>query len=236
MKNRYEPEYVEALFDDMSRTYSNMNFITSFGFSKRWRKQFLQGFILPNDAIVIDLMTGMGECWKPLFDNVTNVSEVIAIDFSAEMIKRATIKKQQFPNQNITILKENILQNSVPNETADFVISGFGLKTFSVEQLHDLAKEIERVLKVSGQFSLIDVSIPKNPFLRFFYSFYLKRIIPILGRLFLGNAETYRMLGVYSEAFKNAKNATSIFKEYNLEVIYVEYFFGCASGMRGRKI
>lgn len=236
MKNRYEPKYVEALFDDMSRTYTNMNYITSFGFSQRWRKQFVLDFDLPENAVVVDLMTGMGECWQPLFDTIPKDSQIIAIDFSTEMIKRAKSKKQQFPNQKITILKENVLNNSIPNETADFVISGFGMKTFNAQQLEELAQEIERMLKDGGQFSLVDVSIPPNKLLRFFYTFYLKKVIPILGKLFLGNAETYRMLGVYSEAFQNAKSVASIFKKYNFEVTYVEYFFGCASGIKGRKI
>lgn len=41
MKNIYEPEFVKNLFDKMSSSYENMNYITSFGFSIRWRKQFL---------------------------------------------------------------------------------------------------------------------------------------------------------------------------------------------------
>ena len=236
MKNHYEPEYVEALFDDMSLTYSNMNYITSFGFSQRWRKQFVRGFDLPKNVMVVDLMSGMGECWKPLLSTFSNISELVAIDFSTEMIRRAKVKIQEFPNQKITILKENVLQNSIPNETVDFVISGFGMKTFNAQQLEKLAQEIERILKVNGQFSLVDVSVPNNRLLRFFYIFYLKKVIPILGKLFLGNAETYRMLGVYSEAFQNAKNVATIFRKYNFEVTYVEYFFGCASGVKGRKI
>jgi demethylmenaquinone methyltransferase/2-methoxy-6-polyprenyl-1,4-benzoquinol methylase len=33
--------------------------------------------------------------------------------------------------------------------------------------------------------------------------FYLKHIIPGIGRLLLGNPENYRMLGVYTEKFGN---------------------------------
>jgi demethylmenaquinone methyltransferase/2-methoxy-6-polyprenyl-1,4-benzoquinol methylase len=43
------------------------------------------------------------------------------------------------------------------------------------------------------------------------------------------------MLGVYTEAFGNSRKAEAIFKKYNFTVQYQEYFFGCASGIRGIK-
>ena len=236
MKKYYEPKYVEKLFDDMSHSYSKMNYITSLGFSERWRRQFLQGFEVREDEIVVDLMAGMGECWRHILKNAAPNVTIIAVDFSSEMVKRAIAHKKQFPTHQIDIRKEDILNNSIENETANYVISGFGLKTFDAEQLHQLAKEIERILKTGGQFSLIDISIPKNKILRFFYIFYIKKIIPILGKLFLGNAATYKMLGIYAEAFQNAREVATIFENYNFEVEYVEYFFGCASGIRGIKI
>lgn len=42
MKSIYDPDYVKNLFNQMSNSYERMNYITSFGFSIRWRKQFLQ--------------------------------------------------------------------------------------------------------------------------------------------------------------------------------------------------
>ena len=39
MERIYDPKFVEALFDKMSNSYSKMNYITSFGFSERWRRQ-----------------------------------------------------------------------------------------------------------------------------------------------------------------------------------------------------
>ena len=66
--------------------------------------------------------------------------------------------------------------------------------------------------------------------------FYLKNIIPILGKVFLGSPETYKMLDVYTEEFENSKNVYRIFKDSEFEVEYVEYFYGCAGGIKGGKI
>ena len=41
MADIYNTEYVEKLFDEMFGTYENVNYAASFGFSKRWRKWFV---------------------------------------------------------------------------------------------------------------------------------------------------------------------------------------------------
>ena len=236
MKEIYEPKFVEKLFDKMSSSYSKMNYITSFGFSERWRRQCVEEIDIVEGKVVIDLMTGMGECWKHILKKSSDSSKLIGLDFSSEMIKRAEKNKTKFSHSNIEILKENVFDNSIGNQTADYVISGYGLKTFNDEQLNELANEIDRMLKPGGKFSLIDVSVPKIGFLKPFYMFYLKNIIPLLGKVFLGSPETYKMLGVYTQEFGNSKNVHLIFNRPGYEVEYVEYSYGCASGIKGRKI
>lgn len=236
MKDIYEPKFVEKLFDKMSSSYSKVNYITSFGFSERWRRQCVEEIGIEKGKIVVDLMTGMGECWKHILKKSDKNSKLIGLDFSTEMINRAEKNKTKFKKSTIEVLKENVFQNSIENQTADYVISGFGLKTFNDEQLGELSNEINRILKPNGKFSLIDVSVPKSKILKPFYMFYLKNVIPILGKVFLGSPETYKMLGVYTEEFGNSKNTHRIFNRPEFDVEYVEYFFGCASGIKGRKI
>lgn len=236
MKEIYEPKFVENLFDKMSSSYARVNYITSFGFSERWRRQCVEEIQIQEGKYVVDLMTGMGECWKHILKPSDENSILVGLDFSSEMVKRAKKRKQRHKGSNIEILKENVFNNSIKNGSVDYVISGFGLKTFNDEQLAKLADEISRILKPGGEFSLIDVSVPQNKVLRTFYMFYLKKIIPILGKLFLGNPETYKMLGVYTEKFLNAKKTVQIFDRPDFKVEYVAYFYGCASGIKGKKL
>lgn len=236
MKEIYKPSYVEDLFDNMSSSYGKMNYITSLGFSERWRKKCVDEISIEKGKVVVDLMSGMGECWKHIIKKSDRNSKLIGLDFSTEMNKRATKTKEKLKGFEIKILKENVFENSIKNEQADYVVSGFGLKTFNEEQLDKLANEIDRILKAGGQFSLIDVSVPKNKLLKAFFMFYLKRIIPIFGKMFLGNPETYKMLGIYTHEFTNSKKAFEIFSRKGFKVEYIEYFFGCASGLKGQKI
>ncbi|NER19049.1 class I SAM-dependent methyltransferase [Spongiivirga citrea] len=233
MKDIYKPEFIASLFDDMSKTYKNVNFITSFGFSDRWRRQCVaKGNIIKGD-VVVDLMTGMGECWPFILKGVNRENKVIALDISSEMIRLGKVKKQDQGYINIDLLQEDIFKNSIEDNSADVIISGFGLKTFNELQMKNFALEVKRILKPGGTFSLVDVSIPNNTALKSLYLFYIKYCIPFFGKLFLGNPETYKMLGIYTEHFKNAKRAAEIFKASGLKAQYVNYFYGCATGISG---
>ncbi|TJY37743.1 class I SAM-dependent methyltransferase [Pontimicrobium aquaticum] len=236
MSNLYNPKFVEDLFDRMSGSYELMNYYSSFGFSDKWRKQFVNEIDIKKSKLtIVDLMSGMGECWKFILPKIGEDSTLIALDFSSEMVNKSKKRKEKHSNKKIEILEENVFKNSIKTNIADIVYSGFGLKTFNEEQLNLLAEEIKRILKTNGRFSLIDVSVPENKILKILYLFYLKNVIPLIGKLFLSNPETYKMLGVYTNNFKNSIKTKEIFENHGLHVEYIEYFYGCATGIKGLK-
>lgn len=233
--NIYNPEYVKGLFNKMSSSYERMNFVTSFGFSIRWRRQFLEPFNqTKRKAEIIDLLTGMGETWNATKNKFPN-SNLTVLDFSDGMLKNAKQKSETKFNNEIIVLQQDILNNQLPSNYYDFVTCAFGLKTFNEEQIQVLAKETKRILKKDGQFSFVEVSKPNSKILKTLYGFYLGQIIPILGRLLLGNPEEYRMLWKYTNNFDNAKRATEIFTETGLTTKFNSYFYGCATGFYGTK-
>lgn len=233
--NIYNPEYVKGLFNKMSSSYERMNFITSFGFSIRWRRQFLEPFKrTKHKAEIIDLLTGMGETWNATKSKLPN-SNLTVLDFSDGMLKYAKQKSELKFNNEITVLQQDILNNQLPCNHYDFVTCAFGLKTFNAEQLQMLALETKRILRKGGQFSFVEVSKPRNKILKTLYGFYLRQIIPILGRLLLGNPEEYKMLWQYTNEFNDAKAATEIFTKAGLATNFNSYFYGCATGFHGIK-
>ena len=235
MQNIYEPDFVKKLFNQMSGSYERMNFITSFGFSIIWRKQFLNKLQSSQENInVIDLLSGLGENWKSLNQKYPN-GNLNALDFSEEMVSKSKTKNANSFNNKFKIKQEDLLNNHLSSNHFDFVSCAFGLKTFNKEQLNIFAETLNRILKEKGEFSFIEISVPTNPILKFFFGFYIGKIIPILGKLFLGNPSDYKMLWKYTTQFKNCKEVLSIFEKNNLEVKYHSYFFGCATGVSGRK-
>ncbi|PKK37134.1 ubiquinone biosynthesis protein [Siphonobacter sp. SORGH_AS_0500] len=235
MPDIYEPDYVKELFNQMSGSYERMNYITSFGFSIRWRKQFLRKLGASQEPIqIIDLLSGLGENWEFLHKNFPK-ADIWALDFSEKMVRQSQLKNARKFDNKIQITCQNILANQLPTGYFDYVSCAYGLKTFNQEQLQILAKEVTRILKPGGVFTFVEVSKPSNKMLALLYKFYLGKVIPILGKLFLGNPEDYRMLWIYTEKFKNTSYVKQVFEEAGLEVRHEPYFFGCASGLSGRK-
>lgn len=235
MTDVYDSQFVEKLFDEMAGTYEAVNYLSSFGFSKRWREQFVKLANLQPGMTVYDLTCGMGECWPAIQNTIKSKGRLIGLDLSQAMLAGAEKRKANFSPLEITLVKENALHNTLPDASADCVISGFGLKTFSDEQKFLLAREIKRLLKPGGTFSLIEVSVPTGWWLEGLYMFYLKNLIPVIGQLLLGNPQNYRMLGVYTEKMKNCQKMGEYLKQHGLHANYHTYFWGCASGVSGYK-
>lgn len=131
----YDPAYVNELFEQMSGTYERMNVITSFGFSIRWRRQCVQAARLLPGMHIVDLMLGMGEAWSPIITATQKKCRITGVDFCRSMVRFAEQEKLKLGHSNIDIRCENVFGNSLPAESADAVISTFGLKTLSPVQV-----------------------------------------------------------------------------------------------------
>jgi demethylmenaquinone methyltransferase/2-methoxy-6-polyprenyl-1,4-benzoquinol methylase len=234
--NIYNEQFVENLFNRMSSTYGTLNYISSFGFTERWRKQCIReidwGIKMTKG---FDLMSGMGETWNLIDAASKYPHQLIGVDISPVMNAKAKEKINQYPSIQIEVQEENVLQNAIPANSGDYIVSTFGLKTFSDEQLQLLAKQVSRILKVGGQFSFVEISKPKNILLILPYMFYLRFLIPIIGKIFSGNAMDYKMLGIYCDKFKDCKKFKTYLEQEGLQVEMCSYFFGCATGVKGIK-
>jgi demethylmenaquinone methyltransferase/2-methoxy-6-polyprenyl-1,4-benzoquinol methylase len=232
MPNLYDPRVIKKLFDEMAGTYGLVNVVSSFGLCRRWRRQCLRSIRIPRGAAAIDMMSGMGELCPDLSVALGPEGRIIAIDISASMCQGAARLKLRCP---LELLQEDVLAHGFEPGSADLVVSSFGLKTFSAQQVKALARVIAAALKPGGVFSFIEISVPSNRWLRGPYLFYLDRIIPLVGALFLGNPDCYRQLGIYTRAFGSCAQAARHFRAAGLETEERTFFFGCATGLRGRR-
>lgn len=231
----YAPSFVARLFDDMSASYGMTNLVSSFGFCRRWRRQTVEGVTLYPGLTVIDMMTGMGECWRFVSRPLNGEVRIIGIDLSADMCRRARQKRPDVRARSIEVVHGDALATGLPDDSADVVVASFGLKTLSKTQTSDLSRELWRLLKPGGSFSFVEISIPAPALLRLPYVFYLRRVIPVIGRLFLGNPDNYRMLAVYTERFGDGAYVTSALQAQGFLVRSEPLFFGCARRISGAK-
>lgn len=233
VQTNHDASFVRELFEEMSSTYGVMNSITSFGFSERWRCQAVKLLHLENGARVCDLMCGMGESWKYLRHHHPGIAHLSGVDFSQRMCEGARKKAASFQKLSVDVLTEDVLNTLPPGAPFDAVVCTFGLKTLDEDGMRSLAAMLKRLLTPQGTFSFVEISVPASPCLRKPYLFYLDRIIPVLGRLFLGNPDNYRMLGAYTREFQNCRRFQRILEAEGFEVESKKFFFGCATALSG---
>ncbi len=233
----YDPAFVRAVFDRCSASYRYWSQIASFGFVFLWRRQCIDRLPgpLPDGAAGMDLMAGTGEAWPYLLRRRAGIRSIIAVDISSSMIRRAVARLHRSRVDKIEVVEANILASTLPAELADFIISTFGLKTFNESQQRRLAHELARLLKRGGAFSLIEASDPKGWLLHSLYRFYLDRVLPLIERTVLRGAQDFAMLGVYTRHFGDCSFFARCLAEEGLEVQLEVFFFGCATGVVGRK-
>jgi ubiquinone/menaquinone biosynthesis C-methylase UbiE len=233
----YDPLFVKGVFDRASAAYRYWSQIASFGFVFLWRRQCVDHMPrIPFDgAIGLDLMAGTGEAWPYLLRRRANIASITAVDISTGMIRRAVDRLHRSRLDRIKLIEADVLKNALAAESADFVISTFGLKTFNQRQQRRFAKELARVLKRGGVFSLIEASDPKEWSLHALYRFYLDRVLPLVERTVLKGAQDFSMIGVYTRNFGDCRFIARCLAAEGLEVELKVYFFGCATGVVGRK-
>jgi len=237
MADIYDPSFVKGVFDRCSDRYITFSLICSFGFTERWRQQCVAAMPAPGAAGArgYDLMAGTGEVWPHLLKRFDDISSITAVDISSGMHRRAVERLHAHRAHRIEFIEDDVLTSDLPEASADFVISTFGLKTFNPEQHARLAALVARCLRPGGVFCMIEASDPKGWWLRPLYLFHLKVMLPLIERIFLRGAQDFSMIGTYSTNFGNAAQVAEMLTREGLEVEYKRFFFGCATAVAGRK-
>lgn len=178
-------------FDEIARDYDRMNHLMTAGLDRCWRKRAVQGL----HGKVLDVACGTGDMVLELLRTRHAASlQVTGVDLSEEML---AIAKRKAPQAEYRLADAEHLPFG--DASFDAVICAFGVRNFV--HLEQGLKEMVRVLKPGGRMAILELATPDNPFIRFFYNIYTRRIIPWLGSRIAGNRDAYTYLPSSIERF-----------------------------------
>lgn len=126
----------------------------SVGGEARFRQLALQGLTVHADTKVLDLCCGSGQATQNLLKYSQNVT---GIDASPFALKRA---RQNVPNA--TYVEAFAEDMPFTDHEFDLVHTSVALHEMQTEQLRQIMREVYRVLKPGGVFTLVDFHSPTN--------------------------------------------------------------------------
>jgi len=187
------PRVITDMFDGIARRYDLLNHLLSAGLDKGWRIRAVKSLSLNGHETVLDLCTGTADIALALCIPLGGARHVVGIDFSQEMLRNAQEKSSKHPFGNrISLLRGDAISIPLIDESIDAAIIGFGIRNVVDPRLS--LKEILRVMRRGGRLAILEFGEPGSKIIRPVYLWYLRYVLPLVGRLISKHRSAYTYL------------------------------------------
>ena len=184
---------VGEVFSSVAARYDLMNDLMSLGIHRAWKRYFVAtAQVRPGDR-VLDLAGGTGDIAALLRERVGDDGELVLGDINGPMLRVGRDRMvDRGQVRGFRYVQCNAQQLPFPDASFDLVTIAFGLR--NVTDKATALAEMRRVLRVGGQARVLEFSRVKADWFRPLYDFHSFQVLPRLGRLFAGDADSYRYL------------------------------------------
>jgi demethylmenaquinone methyltransferase / 2-methoxy-6-polyprenyl-1,4-benzoquinol methylase len=209
---------VRSMFDRIAGRYDAMNSVMSAGLHHRWRARTADVTGLGPGGDALDVCCGTGDLALELRRRVGPAGRVAGLDFSAPMLALAE-RKAAAADAAVEWVEGNALELPFGDASFDAATVGFGVR--NVADVPRAIREMARVVRPGGRIAILEITTPQRPPLKWFYSVWFDRIVPLLGAV-AGDREAYTYLPSSVRRFPPARELAALMHEAGLrEVRYV---------------
>ncbi len=184
---------VGRVFSSVAQKYDLMNDLMSLGLHRVWKRYFVSTSGVKRGDRVLDLAGGTGDIAALLQPRVGEEGEIIIGDINAEMLG---VGRDRLADRGqvhgLRWLRLNAEALPFGDASFDLVTIAFGLR--NVTDKPAALREMHRVLKVGGRGLVLEFSQVQPQWFRPLYDFHGFQVLPRLGQLFAGDADSYRYL------------------------------------------
>lgn len=184
---------VAGVFDSVVDRYDLMNDLLSLGIHRFW-KRFAIGLVAVKPGQrALDLAGGTGDLASRLAQAVGSGGQVVLADINFSMLEagRKRLTDSGIVG-NIAYVQADAEQLPFPDNSFDCITIAFGLRNVTYK---DKALEaMYRVLKPGGCLLILEFSHPQAPGLKPLYDLYSFKVMPLVGKLVVNDADSYRYL------------------------------------------
>jgi demethylmenaquinone methyltransferase/2-methoxy-6-polyprenyl-1,4-benzoquinol methylase len=188
----------QALVDDVFRTvarrYDLMNDLMSFRLHRAWKDALTTAIDPPkkHSFAFLDIAGGTGDVAFRVIEAGGELTRVTVCDINADMLAVGRERAAARGLSAVTFAEGNAEALPFADRTFDAAAIAFGIR--NVPRIEHALAEAFRVLKIGGKFLCLEFSTVQVPGLDRLYDLYSFNVIPTLGRVVAGDAESYRYL------------------------------------------
>lgn len=187
-------ERIQEMFDGIAADYDRLNHIMSLGIDRSWRRRAIKE-IVREDSVqeILDIACGTGDFSIAIAKAMSPGSHVSGLDISEGMlaVMRDKLDAEGLEGR-VSVGQGDCEAIGFADARFDRAAIAFGIRNF--EHRVKALKEILRVLKPGGKLVILELSVPSNPVIRWFYKLYFTGILPVIGGKVSGDKAAYRYL------------------------------------------
>ena len=218
-----KPGLVRAVFDSVAPRYDVMNDLMSLGIHRVWKQIFVSD-LQPRPAMtLLDLAGGTGDIsfgWLkrgggPVF--LTDINNAMLSVGRDRALNRGVFN-------DVSLIVADAEQIPLPDRCVDRVSIAFGLRNCTDKPA--VLREARRVLKPGGRFLCLEFSRVTVHALTPVYDAWSFKVLPTLGRMVAGDADSYRYLAESIRTFPDQGQLAAMMREAGLARVNIRNLSG----------
>ncbi len=181
---------VRGVFDSVASKYDVMNDLMSMGLHRAWKAHTVAVANLREGQSVLDIAGGTGDLARAFAKKVGPTGTVLHTDINQAMLREG---RDRLLDEGV-ILPTLICDGEAlpfPTCSFDLVSVAFGLRNMTHKD--KALAEMNRVLKPGGRLLVLEFSKVAKPLTKA-YDWYSFNVLPRIGQLVAGDADSYRYL------------------------------------------
>ena len=182
---------VAQVFDSVASRYDLMNDLMSCGIHRLWKRFTIELAGVRHGQRILDLAGGTGDLAAKFATLVGSSGQVVLADINDQMLH---VGRNRLLNKGLLVDYAQVNAESLPfaDNSFDIITIAFGLR--NVTDKDAALASMLRVLKPGGRVLILEFSELKILPLKPLYDLYSFKVLPILGKLFVKDADSYRYL------------------------------------------
>lgn len=212
---------VGDVFSSVAASYDRMNDAMSGGMHRLWKDRFVRRVKPRGAEVILDMAGGTGDI---AFRLAPSGAAITVADINPDMLAVGMQRAAERGITGLTWSEQNAESLTFPDRAFDAYTIAFGIR--NVTDIPAALREAHRVLKRGGRFFCLEFSTTLWPGFSDVYDAYSHRVVPGLGAMIAGDADSYRYLVESIRRFPDMARFESMIAEAGFVRTAVEPMLG----------